>query len=153
MDGNDFPILSVKDLAIAYSCETSCQDCYPEICFTMTKMVLYSVSNLNYCIFPENFYLWNYSRPNVTLQYFSILGIPISHFLGYNKGSALENAKQHLFGGFTRFLLFPKQILVINFRNTRQKRILECFWRFSFYTSAFIYGCVVLWVFSLYLFF
>ncbi|KAK6022286.1 Longevity-assurance protein [Ostertagia ostertagi] len=37
----------------------------------------------------------------------------------------------HLTGGFAR--------------QTRPKRILECFWRFSYYTFAFVYGCVVLW--------
>ncbi|PIO66950.1 Longevity-assurance protein, partial [Teladorsagia circumcincta] len=37
----------------------------------------------------------------------------------------------HLTGGFAR--------------QTRPKRILECFWRFSYYTFAFAYGCVVLW--------
>ncbi|VDL77090.1 unnamed protein product [Nippostrongylus brasiliensis] len=37
----------------------------------------------------------------------------------------------HLTGGFAR--------------QTRSKRILECFWRFSYYTFAFIYGCVVMW--------
>lgn len=35
----------------------------------------------------------------------------------------------HFLGGFTA--------------QTRSKRILECFWRFFFYTSAFIYGCKV----------
>ncbi|ETN86417.1 Longevity-assurance protein, partial [Necator americanus] len=30
-------------------------------------------------------------------------------------------------------------------RQTRSKRILECFWRFSYYTFAFLYGFVVLW--------
>ncbi|KHJ94061.1 Longevity-assurance protein [Oesophagostomum dentatum] len=37
----------------------------------------------------------------------------------------------HLSGGFAR--------------QTRSKRILECFWRFSYYTFAFFYGCLVLW--------
>ncbi|VDM68658.1 unnamed protein product, partial [Strongylus vulgaris] len=36
----------------------------------------------------------------------------------------------HISGGFAR--------------QTRSKRILECFWRFSYYTFAFLYGCVVL---------
>uniref|UniRef100_A0A158PCV2 TLC domain-containing protein n=1 Tax=Angiostrongylus cantonensis TaxID=6313 RepID=A0A158PCV2_ANGCA len=37
----------------------------------------------------------------------------------------------HLNGGFAR--------------QTRSKRVLECFWRFSYYTFAFAYGCMVLW--------
>ncbi|CAJ0959392.1 unnamed protein product, partial [Mesorhabditis belari] len=60
-----------------------------------------------------------------------LVGIPASHLCGYNSGPLIPNALQHIFGGFTR--------------NTRQKRILECFWRFSFYTFSWIYGLYVLW--------
>ncbi|CAJ0559798.1 unnamed protein product, partial [Mesorhabditis spiculigera] len=60
-----------------------------------------------------------------------LVGIPLSHLFGYNKGPWLANSTQHIFGGFAR--------------NTRQKRVLECFWRFSFYTAAWIYGIFVLW--------
>ncbi|CAJ0561595.1 unnamed protein product, partial [Mesorhabditis spiculigera] len=45
-----------------------------------------------------------------------LVGIPLSHLFGYNKGPWLANSTQHIFGGFA-----------------------------SFYTAAWIYGIFVLW--------
>lgn len=62
----------------------------------------------------------------------SFIGVPLGFALGYyGKSSLTSTVLDHLAGGFAR--------------QTRSKRILECFWRFSYYSFAFIYGCVVLW--------
>ncbi|WKY05336.1 hypothetical protein Q1695_005945 [Nippostrongylus brasiliensis] len=57
----------------------------------------------------------------------SFIGVPLGFALGYYGNSSLISTAR----GFAR--------------QTRSKRILECFWRFSYYTFAFIYGCVVMW--------
>ncbi|GMR46346.1 hypothetical protein PMAYCL1PPCAC_16541 [Pristionchus mayeri] len=56
----------------------------------------------------------------------AFVAIPIGHFLGYDKEEISSQIIAHLHGGFVF--------------NTRKKRILECFWRFVYYTSMFIYG-------------
>ncbi|CAJ0603782.1 unnamed protein product [Cylicocyclus nassatus] len=64
--------------------------------------------------------------------YESLIGVPLGFVLGYYGNVSLSTAiYDHLTGGFAQ--------------QTRVKRILECFWRFSYYTFAFIYGCVILW--------
>ncbi|GMR47785.1 hypothetical protein PMAYCL1PPCAC_17980 [Pristionchus mayeri] len=60
----------------------------------------------------------------------TLVGIPFGNLLGYGEGTIVSQMTIHFFGGFTS--------------QTRSKRILECFWRFFFYTSAFIYGCKIM---------
>nr|CDJ85814.1 TRAM LAG1 CLN8 homology domain containing protein [Haemonchus contortus] len=87
---------------------------------------------------PTNFYdlvfpLY-FALPLILFRIFfeSFVGVPLGFALGYYGNSSLiSTIFDHLTGGFAR--------------QTRAKRILECFWRFSYYTFAFIYGCFVLW--------
>ncbi|KAL6737305.1 hypothetical protein Aduo_010960 [Ancylostoma duodenale] len=75
-----------------------------------------------------------FAVPLVVFRIFfeSFVGVPLGFALGYYGNVSLLSAiLDHLSGGFAR--------------QTRVKRILECFWRFSYYTFAFLYGCVVLW--------
>ncbi|CAI4228143.1 unnamed protein product [Auanema sp. JU1783] len=69
----------------------------------------------------------------VRILWESFVGVPLGYMLGYygNKSKLQYLVTDHLFGGFAR--------------NSRPKRVLECFWRFSYYLMAFIYGCIVLW--------
>lgn len=86
-------------------------------------------TNLNDLVYPIFFAL-----PLVLFRIFyeSFVGIPLGFALGYCGNSQLiPMVVHHLSGGFSR--------------QTRTKRVLECFWRFSYYTFSFIYGCVVLW--------
>ncbi|KJH46548.1 Longevity-assurance protein [Dictyocaulus viviparus] len=87
---------------------------------------------------PNNFsdllYPIYFSLPLIVFRIFleSFVGVPIGFLLGYYENESVVDAIfNHLNGGFAR--------------QTRSKRVLECFWRFSYYTFAFIYGIVVLW--------
>uniref|UniRef100_A0A914ZUF9 TLC domain-containing protein n=1 Tax=Parascaris univalens TaxID=6257 RepID=A0A914ZUF9_PARUN len=60
----------------------------------------------------------------------SFVGIPCGFYLGYGTGTLTEQIKRHLFFGFAS--------------NTRSKRILECFFRFSSYLFLFLFGCITL---------
>ncbi|GMR46344.1 hypothetical protein PMAYCL1PPCAC_16539, partial [Pristionchus mayeri] len=60
----------------------------------------------------------------------TFVAIPIGHFLGYDKEDITSQMLNHLLGGFAS--------------QTRRKRILECFWRFFYYTSMFINGAKIL---------
>lgn len=60
----------------------------------------------------------------------SFVGIPCGFYLGYGTGTLTEQIKRHLFFGFAS--------------NTRSKRVLECFFRFSSYLFLFLFGCITL---------
>ncbi|GMR44705.1 hypothetical protein PMAYCL1PPCAC_14900, partial [Pristionchus mayeri] len=60
----------------------------------------------------------------------TFVGIPLGFWLGYGEGRMQDHMVSHLLGGFAV--------------DTQKKRILECFWRFFYYTSMFIYGFKIL---------
>ncbi|KHN81807.1 Ceramide synthase 6 [Toxocara canis] len=64
------------------------------------------------------------------ILYESFVGIPGGVYLGYGSGTLSQQIRRHLLFGFAK--------------NTRSKRVLECFFRFSSYTFLFVYGVIVL---------
>ncbi|KAE9419124.1 hypothetical protein Angca_004228, partial [Angiostrongylus cantonensis] len=84
--------------------------------------------------FSDLLYPIYFSLPLIVFRIFfeSFVGVPLGFALGYyGNVSLIRTIFDHLNGGFAR--------------QTRSKRVLECFWRFSYYTFAFAYGCMVLW--------
>ncbi|VDM52757.1 unnamed protein product [Angiostrongylus costaricensis] len=81
---------------------------------------------VNWDELPVNFsdllYPIYFSLPLIVFRIFfeSFVGVPLGFALGYYGNVSL-------------------------IRTTRSKRVLECFWRFSYYTFSFAYGCMVLW--------
>lgn len=69
----------------------------------------------------------------VRLVYETFVVIPIGHALGISnkRRSLLSKIGEHLCFGFAR--------------KTKTKRVLECSFRFGFYTVAFIYGLFIMW--------
>jgi hypothetical protein len=69
----------------------------------------------------------------VRLVFETFVVIPIGHALGYSsrRKSLLSKIGEHLYFGFAS--------------KSRTKRVLECSFRASFYTLAFVYGLVILW--------
>uniref|UniRef100_A0A0N5AQ71 TLC domain-containing protein n=1 Tax=Syphacia muris TaxID=451379 RepID=A0A0N5AQ71_9BILA len=61
----------------------------------------------------------------------SFVGVPLGYLIGYRQIPLLKQIATHLCFGFAS--------------NTHSKRVLECFFRFSFYTALWIYGIYVLW--------
>ncbi|MFH4975824.1 hypothetical protein AB6A40_002533 [Gnathostoma spinigerum] len=66
----------------------------------------------------------------IRILYEAFVGIPLGYFLGYGSGTLYERIRHHLFFGFAK--------------NSKSKKVLESFYRFSFYTFIFIYGFVTL---------
>lgn len=63
--------------------------------------------------------------------YESFVGVPLGWLIGYRDEPLGKQIKQHLLFGFAT--------------NTRSKRVLECLFRFSFYTVLWLYGTYALW--------
>ncbi|KAI6187134.1 TRAM LAG1 CLN8-like proteiny domain containing protein [Aphelenchoides besseyi] len=66
----------------------------------------------------------------IRLIWEAVIGIKLGHLLGYIHGSPNAAAIDHIFGGFAR--------------QTKRKKVLETFWRFTAYAFLFTFGCYVL---------
>ncbi|TMS39465.1 hypothetical protein L596_005981 [Steinernema carpocapsae] len=66
----------------------------------------------------------------VRLLWEACVGIPLAAAFGYIKGPILPQVTEYLFFGFSK--------------NTKRKRVLECFFRTSIYVVFFVFGCFTL---------